>query len=131
MDEASKQTIESYINDTLKDEIKRLDQYIQMYNEEIMEFVQLKNSIEALQKNPGEGIKTKMNIGGRNFMTAEVSSTDKIIIDVGKSCFVEFTIEEAIKFLNFKITVLTKECQVVRDESIKQRSNVKLTMVLS
>ncbi|XP_055848834.1 protein UXT homolog [Episyrphus balteatus] len=131
MDKVSKENIESYINDTLKEEIKRLDQYIQAYNEEIMEFVQLKNSIEALQKKGGEKLKTQMNIGGRCFMKAEVQNTDKIIIDVGKSCFVEFTMVEAIKFLNFKITVLTKECQVIRDESIKQRSNVKLTMVLS
>lgn len=125
MNEESK----AYLNDTIKEELGRLDHFIQIYNEEIMEYVQLKNSIEAIQKQQDKKFKTQMNIGGRCFMKAIADCTDKIIVDVGKSCFVEFTLDEAIKFLSFKITILTKECQVLRDESIKHKTNLKLAMI--
>ncbi|KAI8129589.1 hypothetical protein FF38_06977 [Lucilia cuprina] len=123
------ENVEVFINDFLKEDLKHLEQYINVYNEEIMEYIQLKNTIETMRDNLDEGYKTQMNIGGNIFMEAKVNDLNTILVDVGKGVFIQFTLEEALKFADFKIKILNKECDVLRQESIKKKSEIKLALM--
>ncbi|CAD6995626.1 unnamed protein product [Ceratitis capitata] len=122
--------LEIFVNDFLKEDLKQLDHYINAYNGEIMEYVQLKNTLQALSENSDDSFKTQMNIGGNVFMEAKVDNpSDSVLIDVGKGYFLQFTLEEALKFLDFKVKILTKESNVLRVESVKKRSDIKLALL--
>lgn len=45
----TKARIESFINDNLKEDLKELENSLNIRNSEIMEFVQLKNTINVIQ----------------------------------------------------------------------------------
>ncbi|XP_067615224.1 protein UXT [Eurosta solidaginis] len=124
------QNLEIFVNDFLKEDLKQLEHHINNYNGEIMEYVQLKNTLQTLNANTNGSFKTQMNIGGNIFMEAKVDNlSEMVLIDVGKGYFVQFTLEEALKFLDFKIKILTKECDVLREESVKIRSDIKLALM--
>lgn len=123
------ENLEVFINDYLKEDLKHLEKYINNYNEEIMEYIQLKNTIETMRDNLEDGYKTQMNIGGNVFMEAKVNDMNTMLVDVGKGVFVEFNLEEALKFAEFKIKVLNKECDVLREESVKKRSEIKVALM--
>ncbi|XP_053948486.1 protein UXT [Anastrepha ludens] len=121
--------LEIFVNDFLKKDLEELERHIDKYNGEIMEYVQLENTLQTLNENSPGSFNTQMNIGGNIFMEAKVDNTDTILIDVGKGYFLQFSAEEAMKFLDFKVRVLTKECNVLREESVKKRSDIKLALM--
>uniref|UniRef100_A0A1I8Q9A0 Uncharacterized protein n=1 Tax=Stomoxys calcitrans TaxID=35570 RepID=A0A1I8Q9A0_STOCA len=129
MAKLSHENLEVFINDYLKEDLKHLEKYINIYNEEIMEFIQLKNTIQTMRENLPDGYKTQMNIGGNFFMQAKVDNLDEILVDVGKGIYIPFTAEEAIKFADVKVKMLNNECDVLREESIKKRSEIKVALM--
>lgn len=122
--------LEVFINDVLRKDLKEYETYISQRNGEVMEFVQLKNVCESIADNfSSSDLKTQVNIGGNMFISAKVPNTDKILVNVGLNHYVEFTQPEAIKFCDFKIRVLQKEIDVIRDKSIETRANIKLALL--
>lgn len=49
MTSMSKDNLESFINDYLKEDLKELENHLNIRNQEIMEFIQLKNTITVIQ----------------------------------------------------------------------------------
>lgn len=70
-----------------------------------------------------------MNVGNNMFMEAKVSETKTIMVLVGKGIYMDFTLDEAVTFINFRIRVLEKEAEVIREESIKKRADIKLGLM--
>ncbi|XP_075145302.1 uxt prefoldin-like subunit [Haematobia irritans] len=129
MSRISNENLEVFINDYLKEDLKHLEKYINLYNEEIMEYIQLKNTIQTMRDNLPDGYKTQMNIGGNFFMEAKVDDLETILVDVGKGIYIPFTAEEALKFADVKVKMLNNECDVLRKESIKKRSEIKVALM--
>ncbi|XP_065072711.1 protein UXT [Ochlerotatus camptorhynchus] len=124
------ENIESFVNDFLREDLKLYDQQLSHMNGEIMEYVQLKNMIENIQENAAEGFKTQVNIGGNFFMKGKTDRVDRILVDIGLKHFLEFTLDEALKFVDMKIKVLTKQADVIRDKSVETRANIKLALMV-
>ncbi|XP_055587011.1 protein UXT [Uranotaenia lowii] len=122
--------IESFVNDCLREDLKIYNEQLNRLNGEIMEYVQLKNMIENVQENATDGFKTQINVGGNFFMKAKADSPDRILVDVGLCHFVEFRLDEALRFVDMKINVLTKQADVIRDKSIETRANIKLALLV-
>lgn len=121
--------LETFVNDVLRNDLAKYDQQLKMMNAEIMEYVQLKNMCQVLNSDFPDGFKTRVNIGANMFMQAKVDEMDKILVDVGLKHYLEFSPEEAVKFCDFKIKVLTKQADVVRDECIKTKAHIKLALL--
>ncbi|EDV99257.1 protein UXT [Drosophila grimshawi] len=121
--------IEEFINDVLKEDLKQLEHHLNQFNEEIMEFVQLKNTLQTFGDHMPDGYKTQLNIGSNIFMQARVKQMDKILVNVGKGVYLEMSMEEAIHYSDVRIKILTKQADVVRDESIKKRSQIKMSLI--
>lgn len=125
----SREQIENFIEEVLRKDLKEYEDYINKLNGEIMEFVQLKNVSENIAQNLSDGFKTQVNIGGNFFMSAKVPESKTIMINVGLNYYVEFTIDEAIKFCDFKIRSLQNEADVIREKSIETRAHIKLALL--
>ncbi|EDW64302.1 protein UXT [Drosophila virilis] len=121
--------IEEFINDVLKEDLKQLEHHLNLFNEEIMEYVQLKNTLQTFGDHMPAGYKTQVNIGSNIFMQARVKQMDKILVNVGKEVYLEMSMDEAIRFSDVRIKILTKQADVVREESVKKRSQIKMALI--
>lgn len=121
--------LESFVNDHLKKDLAEYEKHLSIINAETMEYIQLKNMCETIQQHFPNGFKSKVNIGGNMFLQARVPNVDTILVDVGLKHFVEFTIDEAIKFCQFKTKILNKQADVIREESLKTRAHIKLALL--
>ncbi|XP_041763172.1 protein UXT homolog [Anopheles merus] len=127
----STEDVEAFVHEHLKEDLRMYETQLKLINAEIMEYVQLKNMIETiLGQERREEFKTQVNIGGNMFMKAGADSVEHILVDVGLKVFVEFTIEEASRYVDVKIKVLTKQADTIRDKSIETRANIKLALLV-
>jgi len=125
--------LEIFVNDYLKEDLNKYDKQLQIKNNELLEYIQLKNMIETIKNDlfndDNNSFKTKMNIGGNFFMQAKVPKTDKILVNVGLNHYVEFTMDEGLKFIEMKVNILNKQIDIIREESIKTKANIKLALM--
>lgn len=121
--------LQTFLNDHLREDLGEYEHQLNKVNDEILEFIQLKNMAENIKEHFKLGLKTQMNIGGNFFMQAKVKQPDKMVVNVGLNCYVELSLEETIKFADFKIRVLNKHAEIIREESIKTRAKIKLTLM--
>ncbi|EDW12842.1 protein UXT [Drosophila mojavensis] len=121
--------LEEFINDVLKEDLNRLEKCLNDFNGEVMEYVQLKNTLQTFGEHMPDGYKTQVNIGSNVFMQARVKKMDKILVNVGKELFLEMSMQEAINFSDVRIKILTKQADVVREESVKKRSQIKMALI--
>lgn len=75
------------------------------------------------------GFKSQMNVGNNMFMEAKVKDVKTIMVLIGQGIYLDFTLEDALKFVNFRIRILEKEVDVIREESIKKRADIKLGLM--
>lgn len=125
----SPEKIERFIEENLRQDLKLYDEYLNRMNAEIMEFVQLKNTVESIVEHMSDGFKTQVNVGGSFFMSAKVDDTKQIMVNVGLNHYVNFTLDEALKFCHFKIKSLQNEANVIREKSIETRAQIKLALL--
>ncbi|ALC38107.1 l-2-35Cc [Drosophila busckii] len=121
--------IEDLINNVLKEELRQMELWLGHYNEEIMEYVQLKNTLQAFDEHMPGGYKTQLNIGSNIFMQARVKQMDKILVNVGKELYMEMSMKEAIRFSEVRIKILNKQAEVVREERVKKRTEIKMALI--
>ncbi|XP_016930657.2 protein UXT [Drosophila suzukii] len=121
--------IEEFINEVLKEDLRQLEKCIGQFNEEIMEYVQLKNTLQTFDTHLPEGYKTQVNIGSNIFMQARVRKMDSILVNVGKDVYLEMSIPEAERFSDTRVKILTKQSDVLREESVKKRAQIKMALI--
>ncbi|XP_043649090.1 protein UXT [Drosophila teissieri] len=121
--------IEEFINDVLKEDLRQLEKCIGQFNEEIMEYVQLKNTLQTFDTHLPDGYKTQVNIGSNVFMQARVRKMDSILVNVGKDVYLEMSIPEAERFSDTRVKILTKQSDVLREESVKKRAQIKMSLI--
>lgn len=125
----SEENINRVINENLRRDLENLEKVLNRINEEIVEYMQLEKTIEFTKENNAEGFKTKVDVGSNMFMQAKVEKIEPIIINIGLNVFLELDLDEALKYLKMKIKILTKEADVVREESLKIRSQIKILLM--
>lgn len=128
---AKTEKIQSFVNDSLRNDLKRYDEFLIRNNEAHSEYMALQKFAENIDPYIVDGFKTKVNIGGNFFMQAKIEKDDmdKILVNIGLDTYIEFTRAEAIKFCKFKIDVLEKEADVIREQSVQTRAHIKLAML--
>lgn len=121
---------ESFVNDVLKEDLKRLENQLDQINTEISEYVELKNMMHTLQEADlgPDGFKTKVDIGCNFYMQANVMDPSKLFVDIGLGNYVELSSSEARKFCEMRISLLTKKATVIRSECAKTKGHIKLVL---
>lgn len=121
---------ESFINDVLKEDLKKIDHQLQRVNAEITDLVQQKHTLKLVtsEEMHPDGFKTQLNIGCNFFMEASVRDTSTMLINVGLNHFLEFTIDEANKYLDLRIKAFELKAEELRDQSAKTKAHIKLML---
>lgn len=117
------------INENLRKELVKLEEALDRTNEELIEYMQLEKTLEFTKEHKPDGFKTKVDVGSNMFMAAKVEKIEPILINIGLNHFLELELDEALKFLKMKINILTKEADVIRDETLKIRSQIKILLM--
>ncbi|XP_054258143.1 protein UXT homolog [Macrosteles quadrilineatus] len=121
---------EEFINDVLKEQLKKIEFDIDITLTEIAEFIQLGNIIQALLDNNlvQEGVKTQVDLGCNFYMQAFVKDPSKILVDIGLGYYVEFTLSEALIVIKRRTIVLNKKVDILRDQSAQTKAHIKLVL---
>ncbi|RZF36838.1 hypothetical protein LSTR_LSTR004526 [Laodelphax striatellus] len=121
---------EEFVNNCLKEDLKKINYKLDVLLGEMAEYVQLKNVIESLQTDDfmKDGLKTQVDIGCNFYMQAHVPDVSRILIDVGCGYFVEFTLNEALKVIERRLALLEKQSDVLKDQSATTKAHIKLVL---
>lgn len=119
---------ESYINDVLKEDLKKIHAAWERKTADSCEWVKLKTMIQTMQESKMSSFKAKMDIGANIYAQVCVPDTSNIIINLGAGVFVEFTLEEALQIIETRINILKKELDVINDASCDVKARIKLVL---
>lgn len=120
---------ETFINDTLKEDLKVVHQQLERKNSELAEWVQLKTMLSTLLENDlVNGFKTKMDIGTNVYVQAEVTDSSVVLINIGCNIYVEYNIKEAIRFVERHINLLQQQVTIIRNSSADIKARIKLVL---
>ncbi|XP_053676307.1 protein UXT homolog [Anopheles nili] len=130
----STDNVENFVNEHLMHDLQIYESELNKMNSEIMEYMQLKSMISTILQHENEGqdkeFKTQVNIGGNMFMKARAIKTNNLLVDVGLKVYVEFTIDEALRFVDLKIKILSNQADIIRQKSIETKANIKLALLV-
>lgn len=121
---------ESFVNDVLKEDLKKVHSRYEELNNEIAEYIQLKNFIQSVPDVglSSDGLKTKMDLGCNFYIQANISDTSTILVAIGLGHYIEFTMEEALKFVEKRVNLLTLQTEKLKKDSAKTKAMIKLVL---
>ncbi|XP_075223286.1 uxt prefoldin-like subunit [Lycorma delicatula] len=121
---------EEFLNDCLKEDLKKVHAELDGVTSELAEYIQLKNTIQTFIDTDisKEGLKTKVDIGCNFYMQAHIQDVSKICINVGCGHFVEFTLNEALLFIEKRLNLLNKMYTLLKKRSANTKAHIKLVL---
>ncbi|KAG7472691.1 hypothetical protein MATL_G00111490 [Megalops atlanticus] len=119
---------ETFINEVLKRDLQRVLEQRDAVYEKISQYLQLKNVIESLQESGSKELKTEVDLGCNFYVQAHVEDSSKIFVAIGYGFYVEFTLPEALKFIEKKTTQLTTYTEALTKDSAKIKANIRMVM---
>lgn len=123
---------ETFINDVLREDLKRVDLRLQEVNGEITDLFQQKHSLKVItdKKTHPNGFKTQVNLGCNFFMEASVSDTSTLLMHIGLNHYLEFTTEEANRYLDVRIKAFEKKAEELKNQGAETKAHIKLMLFL-
>ena len=121
---------ETYVNEVLKEDLKKVHKRYEIVNSELAEYVQLKNFIQSIEDMGlvEGGFKTKMDLGCSFYVQANIIDTSKILVSVGLGHYIEFTTKEALRFVEQRVKQLTAQLEKLHNDSAKTKAMIKLVL---
>ena len=123
---------EKFVNDRLKEDLRKVHQLRDHLYSRIAEYLQLKRTVEILRTGnvttKKQSLKTMVDLGCNFYCQAKIEDTSTIFVDVGFGIFVEFTLSEAEAFIENKVSQLTKEGEKLSKDSAKIKAHIKLVL---
>ncbi|XP_067014636.1 protein UXT [Anabrus simplex] len=120
---------ESFVNDVLRQDLKKVHMRRDRLLSELAEYIQLKNVLETVvELKLDNGFKTKLNLGCDFYVQANIRDASKVFLDVGLGYHVEFTLAEALVFIEKRINLLTQQTASLRKDSAKTKAMIKLVL---
>ena len=122
---------EEFLNDKLRKDLETVLKTQEEVDSKIAEYLQLKSAIENITNNDrgaGKGLKTQVDLGCNFYCQAQITDPSKILVSVGYGFFVEFTLDEALRFIDKKCKQLTTYSSKLGNDSAKIKANIKLVL---
>jgi prefoldin subunit 5 len=73
-------------------------------------------------------LKTKMDLGCSFCIQANISDSSTIQVAVGSGHYVEFALEEALRFVNKRVNLLTLQIEKLKKDSAKTKAMIKIVL---
>jgi prefoldin alpha subunit len=95
-----------------------------------LELIQSESSSQCDHGNGTEKhpLKSMVNVGCDVYMKARITQPDKVIVNVGLNYYVEFTIPEAISYIDAKEKYLQKLGDVHTDKAAEIKAQIKFVL---
>lgn len=122
---------EEFVNDKLRKDLETVMKTQEEVNSKISEYLQLKSIIESIKNCDGgawKGLKTQVDLGCNFYCQAQVTDPTKILVSVGYGFFVEFTLDEALTFIEKKCNQLATYSSKLGNDSSKIKAHIKLVL---
>ncbi|XP_022818099.1 protein UXT [Spodoptera litura] len=122
---------ETFINDVLREDLRRVQIKLEKTNAEISDLIQEKHTIRVVtdKKMHPNGFKTQVNIGCNFFMEAAVRDTSKLLMNIGLNNYLEFTLEEANKYLDVRIKAFEELATALQNKAAKIKAHIKMMLI--
>ncbi|KAI9301867.1 protein UXT [Cunninghamella echinulata] len=122
------QKYDDFINLKLKPNLKSvLDSRDQVFDN-LSEYQKLKSQIEMFQKGGHKELKTMVDLGSQFYAQALIPDTTYIYVNVGFGFHVQFTLNEAIAFIDKKEQRLQRSAEKYSEEADKIRAHIKMVL---
>lgn len=121
---------ERIINDVLKEDLRKLEARLVELNTEVADLVSQKHVLKVIgnkELHPN-GFKTQVNIGCNFFMEASVPDTSVLLMNIGLNHHLEFTIEEAVKYLDVRIKAFEEKVAEIQGKASETQAHIKLML---
>nr|XP_022296657.1 protein UXT-like [Crassostrea virginica] len=121
---------EQFLNERLKTDLRQvLDQRDKLYGE-VAEYLQLKTVIERVKESnfKTEGLKTKVDLGCNFYVQAHVPDASMIFVSVGYGFFLEMTHDEALSFIEKKVSRINSNIETLTKDAVKIKAHIKLVL---
>ncbi|XP_041348779.1 protein UXT-like [Gigantopelta aegis] len=121
---------EKFLNETLKEDLRKALEARDKIFSQISEYLQLKTVIERLKETnlSNSELKTKTDIGCNFYIQAKVPDPSHIFVAVGLGVFVDFTLDEALLFINKKTARLTESTDSLTKKIAQIKAHIKLVL---
>ncbi|KAI7885341.1 Prefoldin alpha-like protein [Lichtheimia hyalospora FSU 10163] len=119
---------DEFINLKLKPNLKTVLDSRDMIYSTISEYQKLKTQIQTIQDCELKEMKTMTDIGNQFYVQAHIPDTQYIFVNVGFGLHVQFTLEEAMVFIDKNVQRLDKIADKRSAEADKIRAHIKLTL---
>lgn len=123
---------EEFVNDRLRKDLETVQKTQEQVHSKLAEYLQLKNVIENINNcdggAAGKALKTQVDLGCNFYCQAQISDPSKILVLVGYGFYVEFTLDEALRFIEKKCAQLTAYASKLGNDSAKIKAHIKLVL---
>ena len=127
---------EVFLNDKLKNDLRKVHEQRDNIYQEISEYLQLQRTLESMKEysknctntNKQNTIKTMMDIGQNFYCQAMVEDCSRVCLLVGYGYYVDFERDEALKFIEKKVKRLTSKADALAKDSATIKANMRLVM---
>ncbi|KAL3852832.1 hypothetical protein ACJMK2_016447 [Sinanodonta woodiana] len=121
---------ETFLNETLRSDLRKIFEARDKIYNQTAEYLQLKNVIERIKETDlsQDELKTKVDLGCNFYCQANVPDASKIFVRVGFGFYVEFTLEEALRFIEKKTAMLTEEANKLTKDANKVKANINIIL---
>ncbi|XP_041093046.1 protein UXT isoform X2 [Polyodon spathula] len=99
---------ETFVTEVLKRDLKKVLDQRDEVSEKIAQYLQLKNVIQSLQESECKEITADVDLGCNFYVQTKVEDSSRIFVSIGYGFFVEFTLPEALRFIDKKTKQLTE-----------------------
>ncbi|XP_061696209.1 protein UXT isoform X1 [Syngnathoides biaculeatus] len=119
---------ERFIDEVLKKDLQKVMEQRDAVYEQISHYLQLKNTLEALQETDSHDLKADVDLGCNFYVQAKVEDSSRIFVLVGFGFFVEMDHAEALSFIDKKTGQLTAFTDQLTKDCAKIRANIRLVL---
>ena len=119
---------ETFLNERLKSDLKKVLEQRDLLVRETSEYNQLRNVVARLQSSTEGELKTMVDLGANFYCKAKVQDSSKIFVAVGYGFFVEFTLDEAIIFIDKKVSLLNNKIDKLTAKVSEISARIKLVV---
>lgn len=130
MTEKKIQEYEAFLNDILREDLKKVLAEREKLCQEVLDLQQLKTVIERLQEVEisESSFKTRVDLGCNFYVQANVTDTKFIFVKAGLDIFVQLTLEEAVTFIDKKVAFLDKKIDKTLKVSAEINAHIQLIL---
>ncbi|XP_057685406.1 protein UXT [Corythoichthys intestinalis] len=119
---------EKFIDEVLKKDLQRVMEQRDAVYEQISHYLQLKNTLQALQGTDSQCLKADVDLGCNFYAQAQVEDSSKIYVLVGFGFFVEMEHDEALRFIDKKTSQLTAFTDQLTNNCATIKANIRLVL---